>query len=177
VSARKGRGIQGSRAPLIIGLGNEDRGDDRCGLEVVRALRTRLKGDTRLVECLGIASDLLDLWEGEGTVFVVDAIRSGHAAGTITRLEVGDGPIPSPLSTTSTHGLSLAQAVALGQSLDRFPQRLIIYGIEAASFALGGGMTPAVANAVNETALRIMREISRTPGSSSRKGEETGHHA
>ena len=145
--------------PLVIGLGNEHRRDDRAGLEVVRGLQEHLGLEARIVEGGDDASDLLDLWEGAGTVYVVDAIRSGRLPGTVHRFEVdATTPMPAP-PVTSTHGLSLTDAIALGRALGRMPRRLIVYGIEVTDVTTGTGMTPDVAAGVSDTIWRLAEEI------------------
>jgi hydrogenase maturation protease len=144
--------------PLVIGLGTEHRGDDACGLEVVRELRRTLDGAARLAEGPGDVAALLDLWEGAGTVYVVDAVRSGRPPGTVVRFEV-PGASPPLVGTTSTHGLSLAEAIGLGRALGRFPHRLVVYGIEAAEVGMGADLSSAGANGVREAADLLVREI------------------
>lgn len=156
--------------PLVIGLGNEHRGDDALGVLVARRLRPRLGALGRVVELPSEATRLLDVWDGVGVAFVVDAVSSGAAAGTILRIEVGSEPLPSPLGATSTHGLSLGQAVALGQALGRMPRRLVIYGVEGSRFATGDPLSAGVAGAIDrvadeiETAVREVAARSTPPG-------------
>ncbi len=150
---------RGRTLPLVIGCGNEHRHDDGCGVAVARALRGTVRGRARVVECDGEATALLDLWEDGDLVVVVDAVRSGRPVGSVQRMEVTAESLPASFATTSTHGLSLAQAVALGRSLGRFPNRLVIYGVEAGELGMGVGLTPAVARAVDEVTARIEREL------------------
>ncbi len=151
--------------PLVIGLGNEHRHDDGCGLEVVRGLRRHLGVEARLIEGGDDATDLLDLWEGSETVYVVDAVRSSRSPGTIHRFEVkGTGPIER-LPVTSTHGLSLSQAIALGHALGRLPPRLLVFGIEVGDVGMGPGLSPAVAAAVEEVTWRIAEDLTVAGGS------------
>lgn len=145
---------------LIIGLGTEHRGDDGCGLEVVRSLRTALAGRARLEECSADVTELLDLWSGVEDVIVVDAVRSGRPPGTVLRFEV-PGPEPPLLSPTSTHGLSLSEAIGLGRALGRFPTRLVVYGIEAGPIAQGAGVSPDGANGIREACARVRAEVER----------------
>jgi hydrogenase maturation protease len=149
---------EGSTTPLVIGVGNDRRGDDRSGLDVVRALASRLGGRAHVVECAGDLTELLELWSGREGVIVVDGVRSGRPAGTVVRWVVGPQGLPA-LGPTSTHGLSLSEAVGLGQTLGRFPQRLVIYGIEVGDVGLHEGLTAPVARAVAEAASRIADEL------------------
>lgn len=147
-----------STTPLVIGVGNDRRGDDRSGLDVVRALAPRLGGRAHVVECASDLTELLDLWNGWDDVIVVDGVRSGRPVGTVVRLEVGPRGLPA-LGPTSTHGLSLSEAVGLGQALGRFPRRLVIYGIEVGEVGLREGLTAPVARAVAEATTQIADEL------------------
>jgi len=152
-----------TRLPLVIGLGNEQRGDDGSGLEVVRALRPRLEGRARFEECTSEGIALLELWRDADRVLVVDAVVSGGIPGTVHRFEAGDGFSPGVRSATSTHGLSLAEAVALGRGLGCLPRHLVVYGIEVDNLAVGSGLSPPVARGVREATDRIVAEIAEAP--------------
>jgi hydrogenase maturation protease len=147
------------RLPLIIGLGNDQRGDDGSGLEVARTLRPRLVGRARVEECASEGIALLELWRDADEVMVVDAVVSGGVPGTVHRIEAGDGFTPGFHTATSTHGLSLAEAVALGRGLGCLPRHLVVYGIEVDQLDVGAGLSPSVARAVREAADRIEAEI------------------
>ena len=144
---------------LVIGLGNDHRRDDRCGLEVVRRLRGRLPGSVRLVEGPHDATGLLDLWDGAGRVIVIDAMQGNGRPGSVRRIEVepGDGLAGSP--STSTHGLGLAEAVAIGRSLGRLPRRLTVFGIEVAELGMGDGLGPDVMRGVEAVTEEVAREV------------------
>jgi len=148
--------------PLVIGLGNEHRSDDRLGLEVARALKPKLAGKVRVEECTSGGVALLDLWRGFDHVVVVDAVRSGSPAGTVHRLEAGDGALPGYHSATSTHGLSLGEAVALGKGLGNLPRYLVVYGVEAENLEMGLSLSPSVARGVEEATARILAELHST---------------
>jgi len=144
--------------PLVIGVGNDRRGDDRSGLDVVRALAPRLGGRAHVVECTSDVTDLLELWGDREEVIVVDGVRSGRAPGTVVRFEIGPEGLPA-FGPTSTHGLSLSEAVGLGRTLGRFPRRLVVYGIEVGDVGIREGLTAPVARGVAEAASRIAEEL------------------
>jgi hydrogenase maturation protease len=152
--------------PLVIGVGNERRGDDATGLEVARALAPRLRGRAEVTECANDLTELLELWGGRDDVILVDGVRSGRPVGTVVRFEVGRQGLPT-FPATSTHGFSLSEAVGLGQSLGRIPRRLVIYGIEVGDVRVREGLTEPVARAVDEAVSRIAKELNdplmRTP--------------
>lgn len=151
------------RRPLVVGVGNDDRGDDGVGLDVARSLLSRngLEADVRLWP--GELTGLFELWRDRTQVVVVDAVRSGAPSGTIHRVDVGAGrPLPLP-AAFSTHGLSLGSVVELGRTLGVLPPRLVLYGVEAGDVAVGGRRSTAVAQAVEEVSARIFEELGPGP--------------
>ena len=91
---------------------------------------------------------------------LVDAVPAQGHPGRIHRVE-GDlverltGP-----TTTSTHGLSLGEAVRLGATLDQLPLRLVVFAVEAEDFsARRVGLTPAVARAVDPVSDAVLAEV------------------
>lgn len=102
--------------------------------------------------------DLLELWSGEREVIVVDAVRSGHPPGSILRLDDALMDLP-PLGATSTHGLSLSDAVGLGHALGKFPAHLVVYGIEAEDVGMGDGLSARVSVGVREAIELVATEV------------------
>ncbi|HZE15294.1 MAG TPA: hypothetical protein VE197_06035 [Mycobacterium sp.] len=50
----------------------------------------------------------------------------------------------------SSHSLNVAEVFALGQALDRVPDQMVVFTVEAADTGHGVGLTPQVAAAVPE---------------------------
>jgi hydrogenase maturation protease len=140
----------------IIGCGNPERGDDAAGLLVARRLR-ELGIEAR--EHSGEALGLLEAWEGADRVILVDAVYSGSVAGAVSVWEGGSAPVAGEPFRCSTHGLGIAEAIALGRVLDRLPPQLRIYGIEGRRFARGAKPSPEVAAAVEAVARAIAAEV------------------
>lgn len=138
--------------PLVIGCGNLDRGDDGAGVLVARRLR-----------CLGIEAEeqsgesfsLMDSWHDCETVIVVDAICSGQAPGEIRIWDATAHPLPKAALQCSTHAFGLYEAVELARTLDRLPDKLLIYGIEGRQFAPGAPPSAEVEKAVESVAQQI----------------------
>lgn len=143
---------------LIIGVGNEFRGDDAAGLIVARHLRERLPG-VAVREAAGEGAALMELWKGFDPVFLIDAVASGADAGTIHRLEAHTGPLPTTFFRYSTHAFGVAEAIEMARVLNLLPPRLIVYGIEGADYTTGAELSPAVAAAVAEVVARVVGEV------------------
>ncbi|MGZ4244637.1 MAG: hydrogenase maturation protease, partial [Solirubrobacteraceae bacterium] len=63
---------------VVIGVGNELRGDDGAGPLVMRRLRD---AGLEVAVCHG-GTELLDLWHGASAAILVDAVATGAPAGT-----------------------------------------------------------------------------------------------
>ena len=134
--------------PLVIGIGNPDRGDDAAGVLVSRALTTvRTK---ELPDCTA----LLDVWENESHVIVVDAMRSGRTPGTGLRFDAKKSSLPVK-TFSSTHSFGLAETVELGRALNRLPTCLVVFGIEVGALPHGGRLTASVKDGVESVVSTI----------------------
>lgn len=149
----------------VVGIGNPWRRDDAAGLVAARCLRGTMPTSVEILEREGEPSSLIDTFEGAEAVWLIDAVSSGAAApGTVHRLDAAASALPAELFSTSTHHLGLADAVELARALDRLPERLVVFGIEGASFGTGDELTPEVeagavraADAVREEVLACMK--------------------
>ncbi len=143
---------------LLITLGNAYRGDDGLGPAVAESIRHRLPKDVTLIEHNGDCSKLLQLWAGAREVVLVDALVSGSPPGTLLRIDPFDCGLPR-FRSSSTHALGISEAIRLAGELRMLPDSLVVYGVEAASFDLGKGLSPAVASALELLAERVLREF------------------
>ena len=99
--------------PVVIGVGNELRGDDAAGLLVAQRLRDRAATQAVVLVCEADPAELLPAWTGAEVAIVVDTVVSGAAPGTIQRFDVSATPLPAKLTAFSTHGLGVAEAIEL----------------------------------------------------------------
>lgn len=128
--------------PLIVGVGNLDRGDDGAGVWAVRRLHgARTK---EVTDC----TQLIEIWADEHDVVVIDAMVTGAPVGTVNRFEVGAFPLPIG-TFPSTHSFGLAETVELARAIGRLPERLTILGIEAGQMDLGRPLSAEVDRAID----------------------------
>jgi hydrogenase maturation protease len=147
----------------VLGVGNEWRRDDAAGLEVARRLRPGVAPGVRVLEREGEPSGLLDAWEAEREVVLVDAVSSGTEPGTVHRIDALAAPLSAELFRGSTHHLSVAEAVEIGRALGRLPHQLEIYAIEGRDFTAGSGLTTAVERAVEQVAVELRERLAGAP--------------
>jgi len=137
-------------------LGSRFRGDDAVGPLI--ADRLRAAGAT-VLDCDDEPTRLLDAWAGLELVVIVDAVSSGAVAGTVHRVDPGDGPLPGDLGLASTHAFSISDALELGRAVGQAPRRVIVIGVEGAAFGMGDPITAEVEAALDGVADSVLAEL------------------
>jgi hydrogenase maturation protease len=157
--------------PLIIGIGNEYRGDDAAGLIVARRLRERLADSIPVLEQGGDGVVLMEAWRGAERVIIIDAMASGAPPGTIRRFDAKARPLPKSAFRLSTHAFGAVEAIELARALGELPQSLIVYGIEGKNFAAGACASAEVETAASEIIRQLLKEFDPQGKSKHAKGE------
>lgn len=135
-----------TRPPIVIGIGNPDRGD-AVGVQVARRVAAE-RLDVLALE-LDDPCEALGAWDPQDTVIVADAISSGGAPGRIHVVDVNEHRLPAGnWSAVGTQALGLADIVELARDLDLMPRRLVVVGVEAGQLNHGAVMSEAVLAAV-----------------------------
>jgi hydrogenase maturation protease len=147
---------------LLIGIGNELRGDDGVGPYIVRRLQaSRLRG----VDCLLLGADVTALTEALETTrhaYVFDALHSGAPAGTVRRIDALSEKLPKELAHCSTHGFALADVLELAHVLGNLPETLAVFGVEGETFELGLGLSATVRGAAAGIVRDLIRDFTRS---------------
>jgi hydrogenase maturation protease len=151
------------RPAVIIGVGNPYRRDDGVGPAVIRALRERGCPGATLAESDGETAALIALWDEHRLAVLVDAIHAEPARpGRVHRLVVPD-PRVMRRAAVSSHDLGLGDAVRLAVQLDRMPDRMIVYGVEAADTDFGVGLSDPVRAALPGIVEAVVRDLQDVP--------------
>ena len=150
------------RAVLVAGVGNRFRGDDAVGPLVAGRVAGRVAAaglpGVRVIELVEPV-DLLHHLAGYGLVVVVDAVRGGHPPGSIRTDLVVAGPLPAPGRGGWTHTVGIAEVIELARALDLLPGRLLVVGVEAASFTAGAALSAPVEAAVDGAVTAVINEL------------------
>ncbi|MFB3921902.1 MAG: hydrogenase maturation protease [Terriglobia bacterium] len=157
---RQARGDRGAAkaAPClrVVGLGNAFAGDDSVGLEIVNRLRAREECDYELLALPQAGVELIDALENIDAVLFIDAVSSGSPPGTLHLVPLPCGEVASrALSSLSSHGWGLAEALELMAALGRPIPRLALLGVEIATVEAGRPRSPAVETAIETVVERF----------------------
>jgi hydrogenase maturation protease len=146
---------------LVIGVGNDYRGDDGVGLAAARLIRRLAPMTVTVQEGVSDGYSLVDSFNGFEEVFVIDCTVSNAEPGTICSYDATNGSIPSELFRSySTHSIGIEKAVELAKKLGHLPKHLTVYGIEGYNFEAGVGLSPRVEAAVEKLAAMVLEKLS-----------------
>lgn len=143
---------------VVIGIGQELRGDDGAGLAVVRQWQKKYPhtaSRVRVEFCPLPGLDLLNVWNGASVAIIVDAVLSGARPGrddvVATLHELDREDLESfEAGAQSAHGWGLAESLELAEALsmdDQLPE-IRILAISGHQFKIGSGLCPAVKKAL-----------------------------
>jgi hydrogenase maturation protease len=120
-------------------------------------LRTCLPPEIPLI-CLTQPLELVDHLRGCERVYLIDAADGGGPPGTIVRLQWPD-PRISAEPTGSSHGLGLAAALQLAESLGCLPPLVIVFAMQFERMRGTLRLSQRVATALPELSRRILEEV------------------
>jgi hydrogenase maturation protease len=145
----------------VIGIGSRAARDDAVGLDLV----DRLVGagpDQRVsihrwedADALSVTHDLLAL---DRPALIVDCAAMGLAAGE-HRLVAADAiPATGLFATASTHGVGMAEALALARALG-YDHAVHVFGVQPFDVSQGIGLTPAMEACLPELSRALGRAV------------------
>jgi hydrogenase maturation protease len=146
---------------VVIGVGNDYRGDDAAGLVAVRRLRERLGDRVVCRQENGEGTALIEAWKDADAVMLVDAAHSGTSPGMLHRFDVAARSLPATLLCCSTHAFGVTEAIELARALGQLPARFIVYGIEGKNFAAGSELSAEAESAVEKAVRCMQQELER----------------
>jgi hydrogenase maturation protease len=151
------------RCATIVACGRRDSGDDSLGIQVGEMLARRALPQTRLVLTESPGIDLIAEMAGVELFILIDAARAtpAHPPGSWERIDYRDFPGSLPTHPShSSHGLSIAEALALAEKLGELPPHVVIYAVFGQRFELETEPSPQAVSVLADVAHAIEREVS-----------------
>lgn len=147
---------------LIAGFGNELRGDDGFGIEVVQRVGRRVadRSDIDVLEVgtggLQLAQQLLDPYH---RLVVVDAMTRGGEPGTLYVLELES---VDEVQDVDLHLATPDRALSVARALGGLPDEVFLVGCEPLEVdELTMELTPAVAAVIEDAVEAVLRLLPR----------------
>jgi hydrogenase maturation protease len=107
----------------------------------------------------GEAYSLIEAWQGEDDVIIVNAAVTGGPHGSISMWDGNGDELSSRWFRCLPHFLSVAEAVGIARRQGTLPRRLRLYGIEARYFEPGSKASTAVLRGVDKVVDDIASEV------------------
>lgn len=142
--------------PLIIGIGNEFRGDDAFGIVAATEIHTTHPDLFDVILEQGDTSRLIDQWQNRD-VIVLDAVYSpSKAEGEIHLAHSFEELKTEYEKQFSTHGISLEEAIKLSILFGREPASFLFIGVEGGQWELGAALSEKVRSMISEVEKVVM---------------------
>nr|MDO8134273.1 hydrogenase maturation peptidase HycI [Candidatus Njordarchaeum guaymaensis] len=151
--------LKGFKRLLVLGVGNQLKGDDAAGIEFARQLKRRvgLSSEMSIIEA-GVAPENFTWGVRKfhpSHILVVDAAQMGMRPGSTRIVEKGE----IAGFSFSTHNLSLSFLV--GYLEKEFDSEVIIVGIEPSNLEFGETISKPVMDAVELLVGTLRRVLSK----------------
>lgn len=134
--------------PLFIALGHEYRSDDGVGVAVMAQMKSAHAELFEFIHHSGDPTDLIDLWHNRDVVLVDAAYFMGKESGAITVFDPLSENSLAQCKSTSSHALSLQDALSFGEVLNKMPRTIRIYAIAGEDFDSGTQLSRPVKAAI-----------------------------
>jgi hydrogenase maturation protease len=148
-----------SRRIIILGLGNLIRSDDGVGIHAIHQLMRdrRIPESVELLDGGTLGLQLLPAIQGVTHLLVLDAINTGAIPGTLARFDMSEmEPLPG---SPSVHQIGFADVMAALRLLEKFPQRMILLGVQPEETGWGDKLSNAVQTSLPALIEAAMDEL------------------
>lgn len=146
---------------VVLGVGNILMSDEGVGVHAVTALADRfaIPDEVEVIDGGTSGMDCLDRIADADLLLIADCMRSkDKAPGTITRL--ADEEINAWFNTRiSPHQVGLSDVLAACSFHGISPKKVVLLGVQPASFDTSMELTPAVAAVLPELVTRLVDEV------------------
>ncbi|MCD6499532.1 MAG: hydrogenase maturation protease [Deltaproteobacteria bacterium] len=143
----------------IIALGNRLRGDDAAGLLAAdRLANTPIPAGAEVIEGPEDPVRLLDLLDGVDRIVILDAADMGLEPGSIRVLR-DEADWANVRRHQSVHAVGIQDLVAMARKFG-ITSQVTLVAIQAASWKMGEGLSPAVMDALDRFKEIALKEAS-----------------
>ncbi|MGE5478759.1 MAG: HyaD/HybD family hydrogenase maturation endopeptidase [Bacteroidales bacterium] len=146
---------------VVLGVGNILMSDEGVGVHAVEALANQyaIPDEVEIIDGGTSGMDCLDRIAEADLLLIADCMRSkDKAPGTITRL--ADDEINAWFNTRiSPHQVGLSDVLAACSFHGISPKKVVLVGVQPASFDTSMELTPAIAAVLPQVVERLVAEV------------------
>lgn len=145
----------------VVGFGNILLKDEGIGIHVIKRMDSMPRNSAReyLLVDGGTCPDVFfSLPEEISTLIVVDAVKGGGEPGSIYRFTPDDIEF-NRVTITSLHQLGLREGLGMMKDSGKYPERVIVIGVEPKEIDWGLNISPQLEKMVRQVILLVEQEI------------------
>jgi hydrogenase maturation protease len=132
----------------VIGIGNTLRGDDGIGPVVIEELKKRdLPESIQLIDVGSDAFSIIDHFENNQPVLVIDCAQMDKEPGDILKFDVNDENLPILDKAISIHGFGFSEVYKMAQGIYEDIQCSVI-GVQPMSIEFNTGLSEEIKNKI-----------------------------
>lgn len=148
----------------ILGCGNVNMGDDGFGLEMLKELKKYEKEwNLQLIEVNWGGISILDHFEGEKKVIILDAFNLSETPGTVFNFNMDELSLLVKNKFLTTHDIGVMEAIKLGEKIcpEKIPSEIRFIGVQTGKMeAFSQSITPEVRMSFSKIIDLIHKEVS-----------------
>ena len=129
---------------VVLGVGNTIFSDDGVGVHAARLLENdpRIPPNVKVLDGGTLGLELLSYVSDATRVLFLDAVNTGEAAGTLSRMTAN--ALLGVSGGSNVHQLGLADLIAAMMLVSHKPQEIIVLGVQPANTDWGTELSPLV---------------------------------
>jgi hydrogenase maturation protease len=129
---------------VVIGVGNTILSDDGVGVHAARKLQAdpRVPAGVTILDGGTLGLELLPYAADASRLLLLDAVNTGEAPGTLTRMTASD--VLATSAGQSVHQLGVADLIAALALVATRPQEIVVLGVQPANTDWGASLSPEV---------------------------------
>ncbi len=144
---------------LFVGVGNVLKRDDGVGVRAAEIMsNSPLPQDVEVYDAGAGSLELTHVLEGRDLVVIVDAIQADSEPGAVFKM-TPEELRPFIQTGLSLHDLHLLDALEELTLLGTHPQRVVIFGVQAADVSTGLGLSAPVEAGLTSTLKLVCEEL------------------
>ncbi len=145
----------------VLGIGNTLRGDDGIGPSVIEELqKENLPESIQLFDIGSDAFSIIDHFENEHPVLVIDCAQMGKEPGEVVKFDVKDENLPILDKAISIHGFGFSDVYKMAKNLYENIQCTII-GIQPKSLEFNTGLSDEIKNKIPSIIKMVIEETNK----------------
>jgi len=143
---------------VVMGLGNLLTTDDGVGVHVVKMLSEKklLPDHVEIIDAGTASLDVLELFDENDKIIVIDAVRAGHPPGTLYKFNAREVR-SKPKVSMSLHQMSFLESIHMADLIGKAPKEVTVIGVEPGDMSFSTELSPEIKKKVPEI-IRHVKE-------------------